>query len=81
MVERWECTEDDYVVAFGEAVIDAFQRPETRDKASSHDEGEAQCGMMVVTQSKWCHEIDETARVRRVRRRVPSEARLKQVAA
>ena len=38
-----------------------------RDEASSHDEGETHCGMMVVTQSKWCHNNDETASVRRVR--------------
>ena len=29
MVETWEYTEDDYVFAFGEAVIAAVQRPET----------------------------------------------------
>ena len=29
MIEPWECTEDDYVFAFGEAVIAAVQRPET----------------------------------------------------
>ena len=30
MVETWEYTEDDYVFAFGEAVIAAVQRPETQ---------------------------------------------------
>ena len=29
MIETWEYTEDDYVFAFGEAVISAVQRPET----------------------------------------------------
>ena len=29
MIETWECTEDDHVFAFGEAVIAAVQRPET----------------------------------------------------
>ena len=51
-----------------------------RDKASSHDEGEVQCGMMVVTLSK-CHEKNETARVCRMRCRVANEASLKQVVA
>ena len=50
-----------------------------RDNVSSDHEGEAQCGMMVVTQLKLCHEMDETARVHRLRCRAPSEARLKQV--
>ena len=31
-----------------------------REKASSHDEREDKSGMMVVTQSKLCHENDET---------------------
>ena len=38
-------------------------------------------GTMAVTESKRCHENDETASVRRVRCRVASEARLKQVVA
>ena len=29
MIETWECTEDDCVFAFGQAVIAAVQRPET----------------------------------------------------
>ena len=37
----------------------------------------AQCGLMVVTQWKGCHENDETASVRRVRCRVAHEANLK----
>ena len=43
--------------------------------------GEAQCGLMVVTQWKGCHENDETASVRRVRCRVANEASLKRVVA
>ena len=35
---------------------------------------------MVVTQSKWCHESHETARVRQMRCRV-SEERFKQLVA
>ena len=56
-----------------------------RDKASSHDGREAQCGLMMVTQRKRCHENDDSASVRRVRCsvrcRVVHEASLKQVVA
>ena len=38
-------------------------------------------GMIVVTQSKRCHENDETASVRWVRCRVANEASLKQIVA
>ena len=52
-----------------------------RDKASRHDGEEAQCGLMMVTQWKRCHDNDETASVRRVSCRDANEASLKQVVA